>query len=69
MVLVEVEKECNKELACFIFCVDDKLIFMMAIGSVLLEIGDEAEILLMVTIDSDKRLVDIHDQRPWILTL
>ena len=60
------EKEYNKKQAYFILCSDDEIIFMMVVGGVLFELGNETENLLMVTIDSGNKLIDIHDQRLWL---
>ena len=41
---------------------------MAAIGSTPFERGDAAEGFLIVTAAADKRLVDIHDRRPLVLS-
>ncbi|NAW01371.1 SOS response-associated peptidase family protein, partial [Salmonella sp. hn-h4] len=46
---------------------DGKPIFMVAIGSVPFERGDDAEGFLIVTTTADQGLVDIHDRRPLVL--
>ncbi|HAX9712366.1 hypothetical protein HP475_10950 [Serratia marcescens] len=60
------EKEYNKKQVYFTLCSDDEIIFMMVVGGVLFELGNETENLLMVTIDSGNKLIDIHDQRLWL---
>lgn len=64
----EWKKDGDRKQPYFIHRADGQPVFMAAIGSTPFERGDEAEGFLIVTSAADKRLAEIHDRRPLVLS-